>query len=141
MEASCPDCRAHFQYQLIHNGFNDSSYAYCGKCGATALCSHRKWPEGLPPSDYGPLLPEQVECLRPCSCGGYFHTHAMPRCPACGNALDPLQATSWIEAVAPGTASGLRWQASWLGLYALAVESKVLNDPWARDSGESAPAD
>lgn len=134
MDAVCPACTGHFEARLIHNGFNNSSYAYCAKCGTTALCTHSAWPVSVPKSDYGPLLPEQISHLRRCTCGGAFHTHAMPRCPGCQAALDPIEATSWIESGSAGTEGGWRWQGSWLGIHAVVVGDIVLENPWSEDS-------
>lgn len=33
---SCENCNQRFSYALIHNGFNDSAYAYCDTCGCVA---------------------------------------------------------------------------------------------------------
>lgn len=130
MQAHCPACAGPFQFGLVHNGFNQSSYAYCGRCGAIALCSHWTWPAGILEGEHGPLVPEQIAHLKPCACGGAFHTHAMPRCPSCGIALDPVEAAVWIEAEAEGTAKGWRWQRSWQGLYSLTVGQNLVKDPW-----------
>lgn len=47
--ARCESCSEGFTYFLVHNGFNDSAYAYCDTCGMTALLSgwSKKIPEGL----------------------------------------------------------------------------------------------
>jgi hypothetical protein len=130
MRGYCPACSASFEAQLIHNGFNDSRYAYCSQCGVVALCDHWSWPAGIPTSDYGPLTPEAVTRLAPCVCGGQFNTHAQPRCPECRTALDPMAATDWIQAASSGTSHGWRWQRSWVGLYALVIEDRMVRDPW-----------
>lgn len=127
MEGRCPACERSFTAELIHNGFNDSSYAYCAKCGRVALCSHWTWPASLPTADYAVLPAEVIPFLQPCPCGGLFHTHAMPRCPHCRTALNPMTATPWIEAA---SAPGWHWQQSWLGLYALVIQGEALRDPW-----------
>jgi hypothetical protein len=132
----CRACGTHFRFDLIHNGFNDSSFAYCGMCGRTALCSHWKWPPSVPLAGYGPLQPEHTTHLRRCACGGYFHTHAMPRCPSCRSAFDPVEAASWIEAAAGSTGRGWRWQRTWQGLYAVSVGEPALTDPWVEAAGQ-----
>jgi hypothetical protein len=33
----CEHCEKQFSYKIIHNGFNDSAYAYCEKCPFTVL--------------------------------------------------------------------------------------------------------
>src|SRR4051794_33473838 len=35
-EGNCT-CGAGFGYCLVHNGFNDSAFAYCDGCGTTAI--------------------------------------------------------------------------------------------------------
>jgi hypothetical protein len=131
VEGNCPSCLSKFQVRLIHSGFNDSNYTYCTVCGTTALCSHLSWPDSIPLEDFGPLSAASVSCLRPCICGGQFHTHAMPRCPRCRQALDPETVTAWIEAGSPGAEKGWRWQRSWQGLYAIVVAESVVSDPWS----------
>jgi len=68
--------------------------------------------------------------LRPCACGGRFRADASPRCPHCRGVLSPVTAASWIEANAPGTAKGWRWQGNWAGLYCILIERRVVKDPW-----------
>ena len=34
---TCESCESSFPYYLIHNGFNDSTYAYCDHCGRLAI--------------------------------------------------------------------------------------------------------
>jgi hypothetical protein len=50
--------------------------------------------------------------------------------PDCLAVLSPADATSWIEADAPGTAKGWHWQRNWVGIYAIIVNGKVEWDPW-----------
>src|SRR5213080_4839621 len=42
-QGTCEHCSSAFDYHLVHNGFNGSSYAYCESCGRTALL-YREWP-------------------------------------------------------------------------------------------------
>lgn len=133
MDAVCSACSGHFPARLIHSGSNHSSYAYCAKCGTTALCTHASWPASVPKSDWGPLLPEQISHLRRCTCGGAFHTHGMPRCPGCEAALNPIEAKTWIESGA-SEEKDWRWQGSWLGIYAVVVGDTVVENPWSDDS-------
>jgi hypothetical protein len=44
----CEHCKKKFGYYLIHNGFNDSAYAYCDTCGSTALLDGLESSEGHP---------------------------------------------------------------------------------------------
>ena len=129
----CGACGHSFTYRLIHNGFNDSNFAYCTACGVTALLSG--WATNIPSgislgSTYGPVPPELERLLAPCACGGQFSGSASPRCPKCRVPLSAMDATSYIEAQAPGTKGGWRWQRTWKGLYCLVIEGHVVNDPW-----------
>jgi hypothetical protein len=131
---TCDMCGRTFQYWLVHNGFNDSAYAYCDTCGCEASLSI--WCQDIPPQahlkPHGPVNPEAEGLLRPCSCGGTFRAHATPRCPHCNSALSAESARSYIEANAPGSATGWRWQGSWQGLYSLIVEGRSIKDNWLR---------
>jgi len=131
MDGVCTACGSHFRAQLIHCAFDASSYAYCARCGTTAFCSHATWPAGVPRSKAGPLDPEQSRFLRRCACGGYFHTHGMPRCPSCHTALDPIEAGAWIQAQTVRTSRTWSWQNSWVGQYAIVVAQAIDRDPWA----------
>lgn len=130
----CPLCTLAFHYRLVHNGFNDSAYAYCDRCGMTALLSG--WSEDIPRAAHLQVhqrIGVGVEpFLAPCTCGGHFRAEAMPRCPYCQGILDPRAATAFIEANAPGTLAGWRWQQSWDGLYAIIINDRVVSDPWIR---------
>ena len=132
----CSKCAGAFEYSLIHNGFNDSAYAYCERCGATAMLSG--WSSDIPP-EAGLRLHERIAAgvepfLSPCPCGGRFRASADPRCPACAEPLDAIAASAYIEANAPGVATGWRWQRSWSGLYSIIVNGREVPDPWARRS-------
>ena len=132
----CEHCGASFAYRLIHNGFNDSSYAYCDRCGATALFG--AWATGIPPNTrlglHGPIPPETEERVRPCACGGRYRGTASPRCPRCREALSAEEATAYLEAEAPGTKGGWTWQRSWAGTYAIVIDGRLAEDPW-KDRG------
>jgi hypothetical protein len=126
----CEQCQQNFGYYLVHSGFNDSSYAYCEKCGRTAILS--MWAKPIP------LLPkcawQQEICadwepfVQPCECGGAFKKGAWPRCPHCSQPLSAEKATTYIEANAPGTKKGWRWQRNWQETYCIVVENRVSND-------------
>ena len=131
---TCEHCSAEFPYHLIHNGFNESAYAYCDSCGRTACLSGwcAEIPEGGRWGEHG-LLPEAaVALLAACACGGHFTRDASPRCPVCVRALSPDAARSWIEAHAVGSSGGWRWQGSWSGLYSIVIADRVLTDNWRR---------
>src|ERR1700720_1205354 len=116
---NCESCASHFQYELLHNGFGDTAYAYCERCGRTALLSC--WYSNIPPEAHlkvhGPVNIEAESLLAPCECGGAFRAAGSPRCPKCHVALSAEASMSFIEANAPGTVKGWRWQRSWQGLY------------------------
>jgi hypothetical protein len=124
----CEKCRKAFSYWLIHNGFDDSSYAYCDRCGMTAVLSH--WSKQFPtlPADSGEIPAELESYIKPCICGGRFKKGAALRCPHCSQQLSAECATGWIENNAPGTAKGWRWQRSWRGLYAIVIENIWVKD-------------
>jgi uncharacterized paraquat-inducible protein A len=131
---TCDACGQTFEYRLIHNGFNDSAYAYCDRCGCAA--SLNGYYKNIPPQAHlkihGPINPEAEALLQACSCGGTFRADAAPRCPHCKFPLSAEGARSYIEANAPGTAKGWRWQRSWKGLYSLIVEDRWVQDNWLR---------
>jgi hypothetical protein len=134
---TCASCRQTFGYMLIHNGFNDSAYGYCGRCGTTALfdASSTAVPQGVEVGFHGPLRAEAESLVAPCVCGGRFRGAASPRCPHCSAELSAEVSTAFIERNALGTAKGWRWQRSWQGLYAIVIDNRVVKDPWGRSSG------
>ena len=128
----CDTCLQAFHYALIHNGFNDSAFAYCDQCGMTVLVSawDRDTPAAAKLKVHGPVNPEAEAMLAPCPCGGAFRANALPRCPHCSVELSADVAANYIEANAPGTAKGWRWQRSWQGLYAVIVEGRSTKGRW-----------
>ncbi len=72
MNGNCDSCEREFRYELIHNGFNDSAFSYCERCGRTALLSG--WCKSIPPAArlklHGPLNGETEALLADCACGG-----------------------------------------------------------------------
>ena len=129
----CENCGALFPYMIINNGFNDSTHAYCDRCGATAILGVVELEKrlGYMPKRMTPL-PTAVEALlAPCACGGRFKGSAPARCPKCHEALSPKLAAVWLEAQAPGAKLGWRWQRSWSGFYALVLGEHAVFDPWA----------
>ncbi len=76
----CETCHQAFGYHLIHNGFNDSSYAYCDRCGKTCLLDH--WHKSIPKGiklKYEVVDNRVARLLKQCECGGTFKKGASPR--------------------------------------------------------------
>jgi hypothetical protein len=133
---TCQTCKGSFSYRLLHNGMNESSYAYCADCGMTALLDTRdqdRAVDGIP--RHQAITAGGERLLAACACGGRFVPGASPRCPRCRQPLSADEAASWIEAQAPGAAKGWRWQRNWDGLYAMIIEERVVTNPWRRESG------
>ena len=128
-EGTCRVCGVPFAYMMIHNGFNDSAFAYCDSCGRTALLDLWTAPQDVKLS-FGAIPKEAEPRVAPCPCGGHFRSDASPRCPSCREPLSAEAATSFLEANAPGTNEGWRWQRSWQGLYCIVVERPPVENSW-----------
>jgi hypothetical protein len=129
MTGKCGDCGGAFDLELLHCGFGDCSYAYCDRCGKTAILSgwDKRWPKGIKLTQAE--IPVEMEShLAPCDCGGKFTKGNAPRCPHCGERLSADQAAEHIEAQAPGTKKGWRWQKTWQGLYCIVVNGRSVSD-------------
>jgi predicted amidophosphoribosyltransferase len=138
--AICESCGGKFEYTLIHNGFAETAHAYCDRCGATALLSgwYEHVPAGAPLRVQGSIELETEPWLSLCSCGGTFRRNASPRCPHCVSPLSAELATRHIEKNAPGAKRGWRWQRTWVGVYAMIIERRIVNDNWRQQPpGES----
>jgi len=127
---TCEHCGGSFPYELLHNGFNDSAYAYCSSCGMTTVLDAWKVPDGIRIQFHTVIKSEDEKLLLPCECGGTFKSGASPRCPRCHQELSPELAKKWLEANAPGTTKGWRWQCSWTGLYAVVIGKQIVKDNW-----------
>jgi hypothetical protein len=128
----CSICGRTFDYNLIHNGFNESAYAYCDTCGMTSILSGLS-PDVPPAAGYRghQRIVESVEpFLTPCGCDGRFTATAGPRCSHCHSELDAEAVRESFERNAPGTRLGWRWQRNWSGLYAIVVDGRVVWDNW-----------
>ena len=137
----CETCGFHFPYDLIHNGFNDSAYAYCDACGRTVVLSGWSKIAQRVSLHVDQLIEVTVApLLKACPCKGRFSNSASPRCPSCNHVLSADKATGYIESNAPGTARGWRWQRSWNGTYCIAIEGRVLTDWWDESKFESPDA-
>ena len=131
---TCETCAHQFSYDLLHNGFNESAYAYCDHCGCTALIDAWTSHPAEAPIKFHQAIGREVEpFLNSCSCGGHFRAGAAPRCSNCNTSLAADAAASYIEGNAPGTAKGWRWQGNWTGLYCIVVDGRVVRDPWRPD--------
>lgn len=130
-EGSCEHCRETFRYLLVHNGFNDSAYAYCNTCSFTVeLSGWHSTPKGLQLKIHQRISTEVEPFLKPCPCGGRFSASADPKCPHCKRPLSPIEAAAYIERNAAGTAHGWRWDRSWSGVYSIELDGKVVRDWW-----------
>lgn len=129
---TCDHCRKSFHFYLIHNGFNESRYAYCDRCGITAILNlyFSKSSQFSPGKMiHGRIPPEIGQHLLSCSCGGQFVSAAMPRCPHtaikhCRQLRLPLGSTRTL----PAQRGGWRWQRSWAGLYCIVIEHSLVQD-------------
>lgn len=127
----CDQCTGTFPYRLIHNGFNDSSYAYCGRCSFTVLLSGWSRPAQRARLGIHQRITPGVEMLlRPCPCGAAFLAPEDPKCPECARPLSSAKAAMYIERDAPGTARGWRWQRSWSGIYSIVLNGKLVQEWW-----------
>ena len=130
----CESCSADFSYDLLHSGFADCAYAYCERCGTTAIISGwGKCPTGAPLEIHKAITAALEPFLANCACGGKFRAGASPRCRACTNLLSAELASLWIESNAPGTAQGWQWQRNWSGLYGIVIEKHLVKDPWRQE--------
>ena len=128
----CDNCNKMFEYTLTHSGVENSSYAYCARCGKTAILDvhDAHFPVDMVKSSAYKVIAAGVEPhLKPCSCGGKFSAKAAPRCPHCSYELSATRAAEYIERTPPNQAAGWRWQRNWHGSYCIVVEnSQVRNN-------------
>jgi hypothetical protein len=137
---TCEHCQKSFPYRLIHNGFNDSAYAYCDTCGVVTMLDGWKLPKGITFEIYQVIPPEIEPLLSPCECGGHFRKGASPRCPHCQKELSPIHAGNWIERDAPGTKKGWRWQNGWTGTYCIWINDHHFSDNWKTEEEQPTSA-
>jgi len=131
----CESCGKKINYLFIHNGFNESSYAYCDKCGKTALFDTSMVPNSLKElfnqnSRHNVISKELENHIMSCDCGGRYRHGASPRCPHCNKELSAMYAKRYIEDNSPGAINGWKWQGNWVGLYAIIVEDKSVKNCW-----------
>lgn len=127
----CEHCGRTFRYRIIHNGFNDSAYAYCDRCSFTVLLSGwTKAAKRVALRIHQRITPDMEKLLKACPCGGTFRSSADPKCPDCGRDLSPVTAASYIERNARGTERGWHWQQSWSGIYSIVLNENCVEDSW-----------
>ena len=128
----CEHCHTEFSYYLVHNGFNDSAYAYCDTCEQCTILtrSHKPIPPGAGLSVYQRISNDVESFLKPCPCGGMFRADADPRCLHCRQVLSPVLVRKYLEGNAPGTKKGWKWQNNWSGIYSIVIANKCVNDCW-----------
>jgi hypothetical protein len=128
----CEHCYKTFSYYLVHNGFNDSAYAYCDSCEYSVSLSGRY--KGIPDQAHLQIhkcISKDVEpFLKSCTCGGTFRADGGPRCPHCRQSLSPIIAKKYIEANAPGTKKGWQWQDNWSDIYSVIIDGKSVTNWW-----------
>jgi hypothetical protein len=127
-QGTCDHCGHGFKFSLWNVSFTDQAYAYCEKCGCTAILDVNRAPPGTK-VQFRKIIPQDAENeLRPCACGGHFRCNATPRCSGCEKELSPEKASQWIEASA--TSTSWRWQKSWTGPYVICIGDKITKDNW-----------
>ena len=131
----CDKCEKVFNYRLVHNGFNDSAYAYCDTCGMTDHLSgwFANIPDGAPLKLHEKISEEVERFLEQCECGGHFRRSANPRCPHCKQEISAESAARYIEGNAPGARKGWRWQCSWDGIYSIVIDGNSIEDNWKQE--------
>jgi hypothetical protein len=130
----CEECHKRFEYELVHNGVHNSSYAYCDRCGQTAILdvADPRFPlDMLKQSAYRAIAAGMEKFLKHCDCGGSFTGAANPRCPHCKEELSPVKAAAYIERNAPKTAHDWRWQMNWTGNYCIVIEGRQVRNNFA----------
>jgi len=131
----CDHCGGTFQYQITHNGFNDSAYAYCDSCSLTVLLSGwTQTAKRVALRIHQRITPDLIMLLKPCRCGGAFRSSADPKCPTCATGLSPVTVTSYVERNARGTERGWHWQQSWSGIYSIVLNEIFVEDWWDQEA-------
>ena len=127
--ATCEYCKHEFRFMLIHNGFNDTSYYYCDKCGTTALLDiyDDKYPKKIDKNGNTIYLKDIESFLLKCECSGTFKEKASPRCPHCNELIDPEKFSIFAEYNA---VENWCWQKNWTGIYCIIIEDKVIRNNW-----------
>src|ERR1700733_13103601 len=84
---SCEHCAASFGVEIFHNGFGDSSYAYCGGCGMRPSSQAGAIVGRTASSAMQAEVSPDMEYLMPWTCGSKFSTENTPHCPNCKQPL------------------------------------------------------
>ena len=130
-QGCCEHCGKAFTFRLIHNGFNESAYAYCADCGTTAILDTLYQDrQGFP--RHRSITAEAEEFIKQCQCGGSFRAGAWPRCPWCNKRLSPECARTYIERSVSGAPKSWRWQNNWEELYCIIIEDRVVLNNWKK---------
>jgi uncharacterized paraquat-inducible protein A len=127
----CEECHKLFEYSLWHNGVNNSSYAYCERCGKTAILdiSDQRFPvDEVKSSAYQGISAGVETHLMACHCGGFFLASSQPRCPHCEEALSAAKAATYIERQPPQSSPDWRWQMNWRGTYCIVIEAREVRN-------------
>lgn len=128
----CDKCRIEFNFSAIHNGFNETTYAYCDTCGKTCFLEEyfKEIPEKckwfFDTAQRYEKISERLEpYLEKCSCGGNFRRNAVPRCPQCRQKLDPLEVNKHVK-----SDEKYKWQNDWTGIYAMIIKDNKVYNNW-----------
>ena len=136
----CEHCQFAYTFYLIHNGFNESAYAYSESDPYVAILSRWTVPEGIPVPNHGKITVTHEKFLKESPAGGHFTSEAVPRCPNCGKSIDAEAARQYIEGVPDRGPRGWQWQGNWKGIYCIVFEDYLINDNWGSNSTEQGAA-
>ena len=133
----CNKCGFKFSYELIHNGFNETAYAYCDSCGKTLFLEehYKQIPQTCLlffkiKDRYEKINRDIEQFLEKCECGGKFARSTKPRCPHCKEVLSTKNATEFIfKNSKPGSINS-GWRISWNSLYAIIINNKKVYNKW-----------
>lgn len=135
----CNRCGYKFSYELIHNGFNETAYAYCDRCGKTLFLDeyYKQIPQECLwffkiKGRYEKISEKLERFLESCGCGGKFTRSAKPRCPHCKEVLSTKNATDFIlNNSKPGSINS-NWRISWKSLYAIIINGRRVYNKWKK---------
>src|SRR5215469_13380532 len=122
----CEHCQSRFEYWLCHCGMVESMYAYCDSCGKTAVLS--EWDKRMPRLRDCPGQQEICAAMESYLLLCDVEVVSKKERLLDLHILSAELATSYIEANAPGSEKGWRWQRSWIGMYCIVIEDKRVMD-------------